>query len=67
MRKAERFREKLAFGSPYEFDYQEYLMSLMQEADERSGAETPEKWKRISSRMKERRGDVGLRKRVLGY
>lgn len=42
-------------------------MVLMREADKRAGIETPEEWRCISAKTRERRADVGLRKRVLGY
>jgi hypothetical protein len=66
-RKVMSMRQKFVFGSGYQWVYEEYLMSLMWEADERAGSEVPECWKGIEQWRRERRADATLRKRILGY
>ena len=60
-------RRELVFGSPYQWVYEEYLMSLCFEADENAGRDVPACWTRIEDWRVDRRKDVGLRKRLLGY
>lgn len=60
-------RKELVFGSPYHYTYEEFLMSLCLEADERAGRETPECWRGIEGWRRERRADTTLRVRTLGY
>jgi hypothetical protein len=63
-RKTIQLRKKLVFGASYEFIYQEYLISLLQDVDDPG-------WVRLwwgNQDMKKRwRGDTMLRKRTLGY
>jgi hypothetical protein len=59
-------RQKLVFGAPYEWEYQEYLMELMVEADG-DGAGVEECWKGIEGFRRQKRAETGLRKRTLGY
>lgn len=63
-RKVVQMRKKLVFGAPYEFDYQEYLMSLMESSDDPRWVR---RWWESEPIKKRWRGDTGLRKRTLGY
>ena len=65
--KSVSMREKLFFGAPYHHDYEDHLMLLCLEADERAGLETPDHWKAIESWRRERRADIYLRIATLGY
>ena len=67
IRKSMATRQLLVFGSPYHYDYEDVLMSLCLEADQRAGAETPERWKRVEQWRRDKRADTGLRVRTLGY
>ena len=64
VRKVVQMRKKLVFGAPYEFEYQEYLMSLMQDADD---PEWIKNWWASMPIKRRWREDTGLRKRTLGY
>ena len=64
VRKVVQQRKKLVFGSPYQWAYEEYLMSLMLEAD---GENTPDHWRHIEGWRKARRADTTLRRKILGY
>jgi hypothetical protein len=66
-RKVLAMRQKLVFGGGYQWEYEEYLMGLMAEADLNAGREVPECWRRIEDWRKARRADANLRKRTLGY
>lgn len=63
-RKALKTKQKLVFGAPYEWTYQEWLMGYMREADP-DGSDPV--WQGIEEFRRERRADTGLRKRTLGY
>lgn len=67
IRKTLTARQKLVFGTPYEWTYSEYLMSLMAEADEGKEAEVEEYWKKIEPWRREMRDRKDLRKKTLGY
>jgi hypothetical protein len=60
-------RQQLVFGSPYHYNYEEVLMDLCLEADERAGVETAQHWRAVEGWKRERRADLGLRVRTLGY
>ncbi|OXG27404.1 monooxygenase [Cryptococcus neoformans Bt15] len=66
-RKTLTARQKLLFGTPYEWTYSEYLMSLMSEADDGKEAEVEEHWKKIEPWRREMRDRKDLRKKTLGY
>lgn len=57
-------RQKLVFGAPYEWIYEEYLMELMRGVD---GDETRVEWRGIEGWRRDRRGDKDLRLRTLGF
>ena len=63
-RKTIQLRKKLVFGATYEFIYQEYLISLLQEVDDPGWVK---KWWDNQDVKKRWRGDTTLRKRTLGY
>ncbi|KIR57530.1 hypothetical protein I312_101660 [Cryptococcus bacillisporus CA1280] len=67
IRKTLTARQKLVFGTPYEWTYSEYLMLLIAEADEGKEAEVEEHWKKIEPWRREMRDKKDLRKRTLGY
>ena len=62
IRKVVEIRQKLVFGAPYEWTYEEYLMGLMQEAGHDDDC-----WKVIEGWRRARRADVTLRRNLLGY
>ena len=64
VRKVIEMRQKLVFGTPYEWDYQECIMRLMHEVD---GDATPEYWRGIEDWRRARRQDKELRRKLLGY
>lgn len=66
-RKTLSARQKLLFGTPYEWTYSEYLMSLMSEAEGGKEAEVEEHWKKIEPWRREMRDRKDLRKKTLGY
>ena len=63
-RKTIQLRKKLVFGASYEFIYQEYLISLLQDVDD---PEWVRNWWGNEDLKKRWRGDMTLRKRTLGY
>ena len=63
-RKTIQLRKRLVFGASYEFIYQEYLISLLQEVDD---PEWVRNWWDNQDVKKRWRGDTTLRKRTLGY
>jgi len=63
-RKTIQLRKKLVFGASYEFIYQEYLISLLQEMDD---PEWIKNWWGNQDVKKRWRSDTTLRKRTLGY
>jgi hypothetical protein len=63
-RKVVHLRRQLVFGSPYEFEYQEYLLSLMDGGDDNAWVE---RWWAAQGVKKGWRADTTLRKRTLGY
>lgn len=64
VRKVVQMRKKLVFGPAYEFTYQEYLMHLMEGADD---PEWVKQWWGTMAVKRRWRDDTGLRKRTLGY
>jgi hypothetical protein len=68
-RKVVQMRRQLVFGSPYEFEYQEYLMSLMAGATTGEGDDPGwvQRWWAAQGVKKPWRADTTLRKRTLGY
>ncbi|ODN83922.1 hypothetical protein L198_07619 [Cryptococcus wingfieldii CBS 7118] len=69
-RKMMQVRRQLLFGAPYEWDYSEFLMGIMAEADAGEGGEgkkVEEHWKRIEPFRRELREQTDLKKRTLGY
>jgi len=63
-RKTIQLRKKLVFGATYEFIYQEYLISLLQDVDDPDWVKN---WWDNQDVKKRWRGDTTLRKRTLGY
>lgn len=63
-RKTIQLRKKLVFGATYEFIYQEYLISLLQDVDDPGWIKN---WWDNQDIKKRWRGDTTLRKRTLGY
>jgi len=63
-RKTIQLRKKLVFGASYEFIYQEYLISLLQDVDD---PEWIKNWWGNQDVKKRWRSDTTLRKRTLGY
>jgi len=63
-RKTIQLRKKLVFGATYEFIYQEYLISLLQDVDDPGWVRN---WWDNQDVKKRWRGDTTLRKRTLGY
>ncbi|ODO04555.1 hypothetical protein I350_05159 [Cryptococcus amylolentus CBS 6273] len=69
-RKMMQVRRQLLFGAPYEWDYSEFLMGIMAEADAGEGGEgkkVEEHWKKIEPFRRELREQTDLKKRTLGY
>ncbi|ORY27654.1 hypothetical protein BCR39DRAFT_537734 [Naematelia encephala] len=64
IRKVLKMRQKLVFGAPYEWTYEEWLMGLMIEGYEEG---VGEEWRRIEDWRRARRNDATLRFRTLGY
>ncbi|KAK4689203.1 hypothetical protein P7C73_g898, partial [Tremellales sp. Uapishka_1] len=64
VRKVLQQRQKLVFGASYEWIYEEYLMSLIRDVD---GDSTEDCWREIEGWRRERRADLGLRMRTLGF
>ena len=63
-RKTIQLRKRLVFGASYEFIYQEYLISLLQDVDDPDWVRN---WWGNEDVKKRWRGDMTLRKRTLGY
>jgi hypothetical protein len=63
-RKTIQLRKQLVFGATYEFIYQEYLITLLQDVDD---PEWVRNWWDNQDMKKRWRGDTSLRKRTLGY
>ncbi|WVQ74674.1 hypothetical protein IAR50_004278 [Cryptococcus sp. DSM 104548] len=70
-RKMMQVRRQLLFGAPYEWEYSEFLMGIMKEADAGEGTgkgkKVEEHWKRIEPFRRELREQTDLKKRTLGY
>ncbi|EIW66197.1 hypothetical protein TREMEDRAFT_13077, partial [Tremella mesenterica DSM 1558] len=69
IRKVVTMRQKLVFGAPYEWTYSEFLMRLMDEAEDQFEKKELDGWRKVEIWRRERREEIaqGLRKKLLGY